>query len=205
MTPPIAAVKAGFRQYLRFSGRATRPEFWWWMLFIAVASIILGIIDGIISAAAGSGFVDFEPLSTLFGLATLLPTLAITSRRLHDIGKSGWWQLLWYAAMGLAWAVAAVLLFIALAGIFAALGWSAISGGLAEALLTGALYAALPALLAFIAALAITPGVIIWAIIWLVRPGEPAANRYGPDPRAARDDEPPAYPGQNDWYTEPPR
>ena len=202
MTTPLAAIKAGFRQYVRFNGRATRPEFWWWMLFIAVASIILGIIDGIISAAAGSGFVDFEPLSTLFGLATLLPSLAVTSRRLHDIGKSGWWQLLWYATMGLAWAVAAVLLFIALAGIFvAAIGWSIISGGD----LTGALYAALPALLAVIAALAITLGVIIWAIIWLARPGEPAANRYGPNPRAASDDEPPAYPGRSDWYTEPPR
>ena len=198
MITPIAAVKSGFRQYFRFGGRATRPEFWWWMLFIVIASIVLGIIDGFIAGAAG--IEDFELLSTLFGLATLLPSLAVTSRRLHDIGKSGWWQLVWYAASALAWGIAVVILFIGLAFAFAAVGdWIltvGTGGDLSEIIL-----AVLPALLAFIVAAAVTLGVIVWAMIWLARQGEPGENRYGPDPRAASD-EPPDYPGQNDWYTE---
>ena len=99
MTTPIAAVKAGFRQYARFSGRATRAEFWWWALFIAVVQIALVIIAIIIGGDVGIGL---GVLFILFGLATLLPTLAAISRRLHDTGMSGWFQLMWYAILPLA-------------------------------------------------------------------------------------------------------
>ena len=99
MTTPIAAVKAGFRQYARFSGRATRAEFWWWALFIAVVQIALVIIAIIIGGDVGIGL---GALFILFGLATLLPTLAAISRRLHDTGMSGSFQLAVYATLPLA-------------------------------------------------------------------------------------------------------
>lgn len=197
MITPIAAVKSGFRQYFRFGGRATRPEFWWWMLFIVIASIVLDVIDRIIDRMVG--IEELGVLSTLFGLATLLPSLAVTSRRLHDIGKSGWWQLAWYTASALAWGIAVVILFIGLAFAFAAFGdWIltlGTGGDLSEIIL-----AVLPALLAFIAAAAVTLAVIVWAIIWLARQGEPGENRYGPDPRATSDDGA-ALPGQDVWHT----
>ena len=191
MTTPIAAVKAGFRNYIRFNGRATRPEFWWWMLFITVANILLGIIDRIIERAVG--IEDLTLLGSIFGLATLLPGLAVACRRLHDIGKSGWWLLIWHLVFVIPGA-AAVITFVILALAFAkSASWAAIFADL------------LLAFLAFIVAVAVSLGLLIWAVIWLARQGEPGANRYGPDPRAADADTPPAYPGQNDWYTEPPR
>ena len=91
-----AAVKAGFRNYAAFGGRATRAEYWWWMLFSIVGGLALGVIGSAIANA--TGLAAFASLFPPFILAILLPTLAVTSRRLHDIGKSGWWQLAWHTA-----------------------------------------------------------------------------------------------------------
>lgn len=80
------AVFTCFSKYARFSGRASRAEFWWFTLFqlvVSVASAVLG-----------------DTLAALVSLALLLPALAVSSRRLHDIGKSGWWQLLMLTGIG---------------------------------------------------------------------------------------------------------
>ena len=82
------AIGLGFKNYLNFSGRATSAEYWWWFLFIVVTGVVLGTIDSITGIGA---------LQNIFNLATLIPGLALGARRLHDIGKSGWWQLLWFA------------------------------------------------------------------------------------------------------------
>jgi len=73
------------RQYVDFSGRARRTEYWMFQLFNIIAIIVLLLIDQVL----GTGF-----LSTLYVLAVLLPSLAVAARRLHDIGRSGWWQLI---------------------------------------------------------------------------------------------------------------
>ena len=193
-TTPIAAVKSGFRHYFQFSGRATRPQFWWWILFLAIAGTVLGIVDRII------GWDGFNPLPNLFTLATLLPTLAVTSRRLHDIGKTGWWQLVWQIVFGVPWAVAFTMFIIILLAFGKSWDWTiADPANFAEIIAD-----LLPAVLAFIVAAAVSLCLAIWIIIWLARPGDPGPNRYGPDPQAPAD-HPPAYPGPNDWYTEPPR
>ena len=75
-----------FSKYADFNGRASKPEFWWWMLFAFLASLVLSLIS--------------PRLSSLFSLATLLPSLAVSARRLHDIGRSGWWQLLTLTGIG---------------------------------------------------------------------------------------------------------
>jgi uncharacterized membrane protein YhaH (DUF805 family) len=75
------AIKMCFQKYADFSGRAKRPEFWWFALFTFLASMILGVVSSM--------------LSGLFSLAVLIPSLAVGARRLHDIGRSGWWQLIW--------------------------------------------------------------------------------------------------------------
>ena len=82
------AISLGFKNYINFNGRATRAEYWWWFLFIVVTGVVLGTIDSI----TGIG-----TLQSIFNLATLIPGLALGARRLHDIEKSGWWQLLWLA------------------------------------------------------------------------------------------------------------
>ncbi len=68
------------RKYATFSGRATRTEFWWFMLFWTLAVAVVEAILG-------------DGLSGLAFLALLVPGVAVTSRRLHDAGMSGWWQL----------------------------------------------------------------------------------------------------------------
>jgi len=82
------AIRDGFANYVNFSGRAGLGEFWYWVLFIILAGIVSAILDAI-------WFRDFfYPVSDLFTLATLLPGLAISVRRLHDTDRSGWWVLL---------------------------------------------------------------------------------------------------------------
>ena len=87
------AVRLGFQRYFDFRGRSTRPEFWWFALFILGVRAILTLVDmrmGTSNQMAQNGLI-----SGLFGLGVLIPSLALGARRLHDINKSGWWQLLW--------------------------------------------------------------------------------------------------------------
>ncbi|PLW78411.1 DUF805 domain-containing protein [Cohaesibacter celericrescens] len=97
-----AAVRAVFNKYATFSGRARRAEYWWWTLALILTSIAVGIVDvtlfpeGMVpSSDLQSEGGDYEgPLSTILYLATLLPSLAVGVRRLHDVGKSGWWMFI---------------------------------------------------------------------------------------------------------------
>lgn len=82
------SVRTVFRKYATFSGRARRPEYWWFVLFSIIASIVLSIIDIMLFTG------DVDLLSTIFSLATLIPSIAVGARRLHDIGRTGWWLLL---------------------------------------------------------------------------------------------------------------
>lgn len=74
-------------QYADFSGRARRKEYWMFTLFHAIAAAVLSVIDIVL-------FDDPSILYGLYILATLIPSLAVSVRRLHDIGKSGWWYLI---------------------------------------------------------------------------------------------------------------
>lgn len=80
------AIATGFRKYVVFDGRATRSEFWWWVLFTIVAQLAAIAID--------TTLFDAPTLQWLFGLAVLLPGIAVSVRRLHDLDKSGVWYLL---------------------------------------------------------------------------------------------------------------
>ena len=92
------AVKTVFSKYATFSGRARRSEYWWWWLFVAVVAVILSLIDNAIglhiSDATIMGLQVSGLLTLIFGLVTLIPGIAVTFRRLHDTGRSGWWWLL---------------------------------------------------------------------------------------------------------------
>lgn len=75
-------------KYADFSGKATRSEFWYFALASFIISFIFGIIDGIIFGKEGG------IIGPLYTLAVLVPSLAVTVRRLHDTNRSGWWILI---------------------------------------------------------------------------------------------------------------
>ena len=84
----IESVKTCFSKYADFSGEASRSEYWWFQLFGWLA--LLGA--ALISQKLG--------LVVIFGL--FLPKLSVTTRRLHDLGRSGWWQLIYFLP-GIGW------------------------------------------------------------------------------------------------------
>lgn len=85
------AVSTVLHKYVTFSGRARRSEYWWFFLFQVVVSVVASLLD---TALFRSGDSTTGPISILAALALLLPSLAVTVRRLHDGGRSGWWILI---------------------------------------------------------------------------------------------------------------
>ncbi len=96
----IGAIKSGFRNYVNFSGRSIRSEYWYWTLFAVIVSIVIGEIDEWRNPGAQlsllSPFSGFDAL----GWILFLPSLSIAIRRLHDIDYSGWWFLLGFTGIG---------------------------------------------------------------------------------------------------------
>lgn len=74
------------QKYATFSGRAMRSEYWWYALFVLIVAIVLALVDRFVLGAS--------VLGAIWSLATLIPSLAVAVRRLHDLDKSGWWLLL---------------------------------------------------------------------------------------------------------------
>jgi uncharacterized membrane protein YhaH (DUF805 family) len=79
------------KKYAVFSGRARRKEFWMFVLFNFIAAVLAGILDNILHTTYSNQSTGI--ISTLYSLAVLLPGLGVAIRRMHDIGKSGWWIL----------------------------------------------------------------------------------------------------------------
>jgi uncharacterized membrane protein YhaH (DUF805 family) len=89
------AISSGFQNYINFTGRAARSEYWFWTLFTVLVSIVASLIDlGLFRSF------DFSPLSTIVSLGTLLPSVAVGVRRLHDLDRTGWWLLLVITVIG---------------------------------------------------------------------------------------------------------
>jgi uncharacterized membrane protein YhaH (DUF805 family) len=176
----IEAVKTCFSKYFTFSGRARRPEYWWFFLFVILVGIVGNVIDGLLFGPAvetvsmttedgttatvsqteyGSG-----PVATVGGLATFIPLLAVGWRRMHDTGRSGWLYILPTLV------VLGGLLISALV-----LGTVGGPGGPGPEGATGFMMLPMLAMLAaFVAFL-----LVVW---WLTRPSDPGPNAYGPEP-----------------------
>ena len=145
------SVKTCFSKYAVFSGRAQRSEFWWFFLFSVVSSAIAGIVPVI---------------GQIYPLVLLIPSLAVSARRLHDTGRSAWWLLLYLAsilAMGIAF-VGGLLIWV----------FESERPNDEGALISLALIA----IVSFFIAL----GCSIAPLIFCVLPGTVGPNRYGPDP-----------------------
>lgn len=140
------SVKTCFTKYADFNGRASRPEFWWFYLFTIICTVVLGAISNIIS--------------TLFSFAIVLPTFAVTARRLHDINKSGWFQLWWMLGFFIGFIIIAV-------GVGAALSGSA-----------------MPFMAMMSVSAIIFLGLMAVSIYYLSKPGDAGDNQYGAPPAA---------------------
>ena len=91
------AVKSCFSNYVTFGGRATRSEYWYWVLFVTIASLVALAIDAGVLGFSPSGF---SPISSIFDLVTFLPSIAVAGRRLHDMDRTAWWLLITLTGIG---------------------------------------------------------------------------------------------------------
>lgn len=163
-----AAVKTCFSKYVTFSGRARRPEYWWFFLFVVLGSVIATVVDGLIFGFATAEGPATQVISPVFSLATFLPMFAAGWRRMHDTGRPGW-----YLLIPLVVSVAMMLgLFLGVFG-FAKME---MAGADEEALRTaasglGIAGIAIAGIVQFVLAV-----LIVW---WLTRPTQLGPNLYG--------------------------
>jgi uncharacterized membrane protein YhaH (DUF805 family) len=152
--------KVVFENYANFSGRARRSEYWYYTLMTIIISIVLMVLDEVLGlkfgATKNSGI-----LNTIYSLAVLIPGLAVSVRRLHDIGKSGKLLLLFYVVI------------IALAVVMVVSGLSMFMTG------TGT-----PGIGFFIPFLLIL-AMSIWMLVLYCTEGNQGANKYGADPKSS--------------------
>ena len=80
------------KKYCCFKGRASRSEFWWFCLFTFIMNLVVALLGSLLPALGSI-------VSAVLGLWLLLPTVGVTTRRLHDRNLSGWWQVLPLAAV----------------------------------------------------------------------------------------------------------
>ena len=86
----VQSIKTCLRKYADFKGRASRSEFWWFQLFLIILEVGLTTLDHLILEFTWDN--SITPLATGLDIVTVIPLAAVTARRLHDIGRSGWWQ-----------------------------------------------------------------------------------------------------------------
>ncbi len=162
------AIRTCLSKYVTFSGRASRSEYWYFILFFILGSFLAAAIDRAIfgtPVVEAAGHDTTGPLEALFGLAMFLPMLAAGWRRMHDTGRSGLFMLYPF-------------LVIVGIGTFAGLlgGFAPLLAGDFAALFAGG--ATLVLGLALVV-LFLSPLVVIW---WLASPSEPGPNAHGPNP-----------------------
>lgn len=162
------AVRTCLRKYVTFSGRATRPEYWYFVLFGFLGIVILSIFDyllfgGTVETTARSVEVQSNgPLASLFNLVMFVPGLAAGWRRMHDSGRSGLFLL--YPL-------------IVMVGIGMYLGfWAGLARVTSGDL--GALVGGVGGIIALVSILVmiLSPLIVLW---WLTRPSQPGDNEYG--------------------------
>src|SRR5258708_40203898 len=90
------AISSVLRNYVTFSGRAPRSEYWYWALFILIVSVVAMAVDLMVFPESG-----FNPVGIVVSLGLLLPNISVAVRRLHDIGRTGWWFLIAFTIIGI--------------------------------------------------------------------------------------------------------
>lgn len=159
-----------FKNYAKFSGRARRSEFWFFVLFNFVISSALNVVSQSLWYATDS--YAFLSISYIYSLAVAIPALAVTVRRLHDTGRSGWWLLAYYLPIVLT-VVLFVIFFVQLLSEFSFYKLDSIR---AEDLPWTTVWGVLLSLL-----LSLIFGILIF--VWLCTDSQSGTNKYGPTPK----------------------
>jgi uncharacterized membrane protein YhaH (DUF805 family) len=152
--------KVVFENYANFNGRARRSEYWYYTLATIIISIILMILDGTLGLKFGPGG-SSGILNSIYSVLVIIPGLAVSVRRLHDIGKSGKLLLVYY------------IILIALGVIMVTSGLFAFLAGNLTALGVG-----------FFVPLLLILAMSIYLIVLFCTEGTRGENKYGPDPKA---------------------
>ncbi|RSY88728.1 DUF805 domain-containing protein [Sphingomonas koreensis] len=166
-----------FKRYFDFKGRSRRKEYWMYTLFVVIVSFVLAFLDSMLglggsatgdadltgTSVGASGAMSGGLLSNIFSLATIIPSLAVGVRRLHDTDRSGWWILLPLGPILIGAVLMGASLMTAMSG-----GGSAGFSGIAlfgMIMLLGGLACA------------------ILLLVWYCTPGTAGPNRFGEDPK----------------------
>ena len=104
----VPATKRALQKYATFTGRASRSEFWWWALANAIVVTVLYVLMFVLAFAGrtpdgepGVGLIVPTVLLIVWALGVIIPTIAVTIRRLHDAGYSGWFYLFSVVGLGI--------------------------------------------------------------------------------------------------------
>ena len=94
------------KKYATFNGRAGLSEYWWFILFLTLGNLVFSGLDSYLGTTAGfmyQGNIEIKTslFNGIFSLLTFIPSIAVAARRLHDVNKSGWWQLLVLSIIGI--------------------------------------------------------------------------------------------------------
>ena len=92
------AIKTCFSKYGTFDGQASKGEFWYWFLFAFICGVVARVVDVFI---IGIPVESYGTAYLIGSVAFFLPSISVAARRLHDVGKSGWWQLIGLTGIGL--------------------------------------------------------------------------------------------------------
>lgn len=176
------AIKKCFKKYCVFKGRARRSEYWYWTLFVLLLSVGIEVLQGLLSLPAlfGKGSVGtlttfVNVFSGVISAATLLPSLGVTVRRLHDTNHSGWWLLALYVLE---------IAFLVL-----------ILGGMDSSIITGdvpdldfsSMNTTQIALLCLVGVFGFVLMIVLF--IWYCIDSKPGTNKYGPNPKEPSSDQ----------------
>ncbi len=146
--------KVVFENYANFKGRARRSEYWYFILMNLIISAITMIIDKLLGLQIG--------INSLYGLAVFIPSLSVSVRRLHDIGKSGWILLISYIVITLC------------------------AAGLIVGMVT---LGATSFSIWFVIPIIVMLAICIWMLILFVTEGDDGKNKYGSDPKNIFDED----------------
>ena len=103
---PQAVSTVLIKKYATFNGRAGLSEYWWFILFLTLGNLVFSGLDSYLGTTAGfmyQGNIEIKTslFNGIFSLLTFIPSIAVAARRLHDVNKSGWWQLLTLTIIGI--------------------------------------------------------------------------------------------------------
>lgn len=94
-----SAIMKGVKNYARLHGRASRSEFWWWLLFSLLVAVAASLADGLLGLSDSNPSAE-GPIAAVASLILILPSISVAVRRLHDVAHSGWWYLIGFTIVG---------------------------------------------------------------------------------------------------------